>query len=128
MIQNIRLNTFETNSSSIHAMVICEGNEQNKLWEEGKLYTNYTGKLKTKDDLLKQFEKEKDEYIKEYREDEGYSESDEIDDEDLFESWLTYTDYKNIDTWYEELEQDTTVYTTKSGDEVIIHCAYGHEY
>ena len=128
MIQNIRLNTFETNSSSIHAMVICEGNEQNKLWEEGKLYTKYTGELKTKDDLLKQFEKEKDEYIKEYREDGGYSESDEIDDEDLFESWLTYTDYKNIDTWYEELEQDTTIYTTKSGDEVIIHCAFGSEY
>lgn len=114
MKQSIRLNTFETNSSTTHAIVICEGDEQNKLWEDGDLYVDWGGNLFIKEELIKEFKKEKD--VK----------SDDID-EDEFDEWLNDADYRNCYTWWEELEQDTTTYTSKSGDTIYIHCAFGYD-
>lgn len=114
MKQLIRLNTFETNSSTTHAMVICEGDEQNKLWEDGDLYVDWSNNLYTKEELIKEFKKEK-----------GLK-SDDID-EDEFDDWLHDADYRNYYTWYKELVQDTTTYTSKSGDKIYIHCAYGFD-
>lgn len=114
MKQIFRLNTFETNSSTTHAVVICEGDEQNKLWEDGELYVDWSSNLYTKEELVKKFKQEKD------------LKSDDID-EDEFDNWICDNEYKNYYTWYEELEQDTTTYTSKSGDKIYIHCAYGYD-
>ena len=40
MKQTFRFNTFETNSSTTHAMVIFGSEEENNLWNDGKLYVD----------------------------------------------------------------------------------------
>ena len=47
MIQ-IRNNIFETNSSSVHSLVICSEDEFNKFYYDELYYYTWTGELVTK--------------------------------------------------------------------------------
>lgn len=123
MKQTFRFNTFETNSSTTHALVIVEGEEQNKLWNEGKLYVDWDGNIYTEEEVEANFEAEKEDYIKNH----AYSEEDSNDEEYIFKEWLNYSNLYNCDNWHEELESECNTYTTKSGDTIYIHCAYGYD-
>ena len=123
MKQTFRFNTFETNSSTTHAMVIFGSEEENNLWNDGKLYVDWDRNIYTEEEVEARYAEEKEDYIKNH----AYSEEDSDDEEYIFNEWLNYSNLYNCDTWWENLEQDCTTYTTKSGDTIYIHCAYGYD-
>lgn len=122
MKQTFRFNTFETNSSTTHAMVIFGSEEENNLWNDGKLYVDWDGNIHTEEEVNAEFEANKEEFIKK-----SYYGLDKEDEGDIFQDWLSDSGFYNCDTWWENLEQDCTTYTTKSGDTIYIHCAYGYD-
>lgn len=122
MKQTFRFNTFETNSSTTHAMVIFGSEEENNLWNDGKLYVDWDGNIYTEEEVNAEFEANKEEFIKK-----SYYSLDKEDEGDIFQEWLSDSGFYNCDTWWENLEQDCTTYTTKSGDTIYIHCAYGYD-
>ena len=122
MKQTFRFNTFETNSSTTHAMVILGSEEENNLWNDGKLYVDWDGNIYTEEEVNAEFEANKEEFIKK-----SYYSLDKKDEGDIFQEWLSDSGFYNCDTWWENLEQDCTTYTTKSGDTIYIHCAYGYD-
>lgn len=122
MKQTFRFNTFETNSSTTHAMVILGSEEENNLWNDGKLYVDWDGNIYTEEEVNAEFEANKEEFIKK-----SYYSLDKEDEGDIFQEWLSDSGFYNCDTWWENLEQDCTTYTTKSGDTIYIHCAYGYD-
>lgn len=50
----------------------------------------------------------------------------EMDEDDLLQVLRDDSCY-DYDSWYEELEHDTTTYTTPNGENIIIECAYGYQ-
>ena len=122
MKQTFRFNTFETNSTTTHAMVIFGSEEENNLWNDGKLYVDWDGNIHTEEEVNAEFEADKEEFIKK-----SYYGSDKEDEGDIFFFFLSDSGFYNCDTWWENLEQDCTTYTTKSGDTIYIHCAYGYD-
>lgn len=122
MKQTFRFNTFETNSSTTHAMVIFGSEEENNLWNDGKLYVDWDGNIYTEEEVKAKYAEEREEFIKK-----SFYGSDKENEEVIFQEWLNDADYRNCYTWWEELEQDTTTYTSKSGDTIYIHCAYGYD-
>ena len=118
MKQTIRNKTFETNSSSMHSLIICTDEQLEKL-KNNELYIDRYGKVDefySIEDIEKEFESVKQDYIKE-----GY------DEEDAFEDFLIDNDYCTLDNWYADLEEDDTAYTTKSGDKINILCKFGYD-
>ena len=124
-MKTIRANTFETNSSSTHSMIILTEEEYDKL-ESGELYLNNNDEVITKEEakniFLKHMNKDKYEYdndlsfeenIKNYLDEFGYYSSE-------------YP--QSLETWKEEdeLESDTNIYISPSGDKLKIICKYGY--
>ena len=122
MKQTFRFNTFETNSSTTHAMVIFGSEEENNLWNDGKLYVDWDSNIYTEEEVKAKYAEEREEFIKK-----SYYSEDRKDEEDIFQEWLSDSGFYNCDTWWENLEQDCTTYITKSGDTIYIHCAYGYD-
>ena len=126
-MKTIRANTFETNSSSTHSMVILTEEQNNKI-NNGELYlTNkYDETIITKEERDIIFYKAIKDYNKEYPQDniitiEDFMETDYYcDNKDKFPC--------NIEEWsdYEYLSYDSVNYTSPSGDKLIIHVVYGY--
>lgn len=116
MKQTIRINTFETNSSSEHSCIICSDEEYNKLIN-GDLWIGYGGELKSTEELYKEYKKETNNT-----------------DKEGFEDWIEYDgNYYSIaekyqdsslDWIHEHLEYDEK---TKEINGVTVHvmCRYG---
>lgn len=135
-MEKIRIGTFETNSSSVHTLTICDLDTYNK-WKNGELvYDEYGDKFiavdyvlstdqrsfarekylsdmkcywKTWDNLT---ENEKNEWYKKYA----------IDTNLIPENAKTYDDFFE-DFYYEEYEKH---YTTKNGDKIVCFGKYGN--
>ena len=127
-MKTVRFNTFETNSSSTHSMIILTEEEEQKL-NFGELYlkNKYDTTLITKEEAYKIFLEamENDNYIQnsEYslKENiEDYAENCEDRDElpCSLDDW-TYDIYLTI---------DSNNYTSPSGDKLKIICKYGNNY
>lgn len=123
MKETIRRGLFETNSSSVHSIVMCNSDEYNK-WRNGDVYYDRWNKkiVKANDSILKARECESYDqayglYISD-KENEFYS--------DCYHRFLTwdefFNDYEYID--YETFEDE---YTTKSGETVVAFGYYGHD-
>lgn len=143
MIQTIRLNTFETNSSSTHSMIIIPDKYYNDF-EAGKIFYIHKWNDSLKKELGKEFATLEeitstkwwednykfDSEKTEYADDNGYDvdeDAEELEEEYLRE-FLRDNDIIKSEGWYENLEQDETTYTTESGDVIHIRCAYGYDY
>lgn len=139
---SIRMNTFETNSSSTHSLVVVT-DEECKKWENGELFY-----LSDEDKFINK--REKEDYEKEQMAQDLYDRlvyggmSD--DKESLIECIKNGTlkdrleeDYFD-NTWYGErpqsyddymynndLETDINTYITKSGEKLTILCRYGYD-
>lgn len=109
-MRQIRLGTFETNSSSTHSLVIGTP-EQIEKWEAGELFINYyddyATEFKTKEELdqMEAEAKEKGEFF--YR-----------------------NKWKNGEKWDEAtecLDHDSEIITTPKGELLSIVCAYGRD-
>jgi hypothetical protein len=107
-MKQIRIGTFETNSSSTHTLVIVSKKEFEK-WKSGELLLD-DEKLKTKE----QVEKDHSESIKKWH---------DGDIEELIsEERMTYSDFFDRDM--ETFEQ---VHKTPSGDEIVAFGYYGYD-
>lgn len=126
MKQTVRINTFETNSSSMHSCVILTEEEQNK-WakENGYLNDSYDSENKviSKQEVESEYEEWKVEHPDDY---ESYKE-DYDDEEDIFSAWCKESEYYTFDSWGENYEGDTTTRVI-NGTTVYVHCYYGYEY
>ena len=121
----IRNNVFETNSSSVHSLTMCSGDEYSK-WENGETYFKY-GNFYSKDAVINNMLKYS-EYTKEDLENMDIKEFDNIAKEHEF---YTYKKFFNEDEdghygWdgYEYFEE---TYTTNSGETVVAFGYYGED-
>lgn len=121
---SIRKNTFETNSSSTHSMVICTKDEWDK-WAAGELYASrwYDG-FKTKDEVMEEYRKEYSDY---FDEEGNFIPNDEYETFEDFQSDYS-TEWYDMDGWVGELESDENEYTTSSGEVIKVICRYGYDY
>ena len=123
-MKTIRANTFETNSSSTHSMIILTEEEYDKL-ESGELYLD--------DDEVITKEEAKNIFLKHMNEDK-YIYDDDLSFEENVKNYLDEFEYypceypQSLKTWKEEdeLESDTNIYISPSGDKLKIICKYGY--
>ena len=125
-MKTIRANIFETNSSSTHSMIILTEEEYNKL-ESGELYLN--------DDEVITKEEAKNLFLKDMNKDK-YEYDDNLSFEENIKNYLDEFEYysgeypQSLENWKEEdeLESDTNIYISPSGDKLRIICKYGTNY
>ena len=127
-MKTIRHNTFETNSSSTHSLLILTEEENNKI-NNGELFlrNKYDEEIITKEEADEIFL----EAIKEYNS--SYPNEDPIQTIEEYKQTDDYLDNKSefpcdIDEWAnnEYLEYDSIDYTSPSGDKIVIHSLYGY--
>lgn len=137
MKRQVRRGVFETNSSSVHSLTICDA-DTFKKWKNGELlYDKMQGEfiepvLELSDS---QKEKAKESYIKEMSS--YWKQWDELSVEEknkwydeygvshglISEDTQSYDDYFG-DYYYETYSRE---YTTKSGDNIVVFGYYGHD-
>lgn len=138
----IRRETWETNSSTTHSVVIMS-HDQYERWEHDGLYYfnpsdwwNPFDKLPTEQHPIKgalYTKSEVIEFIKllgEEEELEEYLEEEEYEDDDYgFDRFVQEDDFFSYIGWTEDeyLETDETFYTTPGGEEIVICCKYGRD-
>lgn len=134
--QQIRINTFETNSSSTHTMVIIP-DDQWEAWEKGELYyVEDTWNKEVKDLVEKnngRLTYSKEELLQAHVFDdmpkrEDYGEDEEFEYEDDLADYMADSDFINSDRWEsDELEKDESIYVTKDGETLHILCKFGYD-
>ena len=126
-MKTIRHNTFETNSSSTHSLLILTEEENDKI-NNGELFieNRYEKTLITKEEADEIFL----EAIEEYN---SVNPEDKIHTIEEFKETDWYLDniseYPcNVEEWAEEgsLDYDVTNYVSPSGNKIIIHALYGY--
>lgn len=111
----IRRGVFETNSSSVHAMVICSKENFKKL-ENGELYIDiWRDKIVTREEVIKEVSK----YVPE--------ENLRAMDEDEFQRVVSDNGFQDYDHWGEYLSHFEEEYTTEHGDEIVVFGNYGYD-
>ena len=137
MKRQTRRAVFETNSSSVHSLTICDS-DTFKKWKNGELLYD-----KWHDEFIKsipelsdaQKEDAKASYIQEMGE--YWKEWDDLSEEEK-ESWhqkyakeheLISEDAKTYTSYFDNEYYDTYAedYTTKSGDKIVCFGYYGHD-
>lgn len=113
MLINFRKGLFETNSSSVHSLVMCSESDLDK-WKNGELiYSRY-------EDALVPLEGEEYETWTKI--------SDEIKEEEyMMYDYITYEDFFHNDDAL-EYEKYLTSYETPGGEKVIAFGYYGQSY
>lgn len=133
MRQTIRQNTFETNSSSTHNMVVIPESKM-KAWENNELYyARYVWGKEVKEFVEKNNGRLL--YTKQELIDSGIFDDmpkredfeDEGEFEDAVEEYFDDSDFVTADKWSRDLEEDEHIYTAESGEKLHIICQYGYE-
>lgn len=117
----IRRNVFETNSSSVHSMTMCSGDEYKK-WKDGELLFDCWNEdfVDANDPKVKEA---REKYEKEFKEWENNSIANCWGKPDC--EYLTCDEFReNYNYEYETFERN---YTTKSGETVVAFGYYGHD-
>lgn len=125
MKRQIRRGVFETNSSSVHSLTMCNGKDY-KEWEEGNYYfdveENDFGTFETMVEKLKT--------MITYHGDLKYPDTDWNNKEEVLKLMkdndiLSYEQYfDRYGEWYETFEDS---YVSDNGEEVVAFGYYGHE-
>ena len=125
MKQTLRLNTFETNSSSTHSCCLCS-EEELKGWKEGKLYF-----IRWSRDEQIFIEKSKvDEEWEEFKRSKDYESHliyNDNDEEEAYQSWLKDSDYTSYDDFGYDHETEETERTIDDKKYYAV-CYYGYDY
>ncbi len=128
----VRRNTFETNSSSTHSLVMCSKDEYDLLEKNEAFLMDDTVILKENlfKDFLEQKQWKRDKWLKYCQENNKNPES--VDDlaeaiinNDVFDTYEICTLEQYWDYYSEQYETFDESYTTKSGDKVIAFGYYG---
>lgn len=123
MKRQIRRKVFETNSSSVHSLTMCNKDEYTR-WENGEvLFWKDKDKFATKEDIIEEL-KRSTWYDGSLRfPNTNWENEDEIRDIFSDERIQTCEEFFD-DEWYETFEQN---YTTPNGDKVVAFGYYGHD-
>ena len=123
MKKQIRRGVFETNSSSVHSLTMCSG-EEYKKWKNGEvLYWSYEDKFGTREDIIAEL-KTMTWYNGELRYNNvNWNDEDEVNDVFSDENIKTCKEYFDNE-WFETFEES---YTTPSGEKVIAFGYYGYD-
>ena len=115
----IRKGLFETNSSSVHSLTMCSGDEFSK-WTKGEIYYRY-GEFYDKDKVIDYVLKYEDEFSKEELEKMDSDKFNEVIQTYNFETYKSFWEYDD----YCAYEYFVDTYTTKSGEVVVAFGYYG---
>lgn len=132
MRQTIRQNTFETNSSSTHNMVVIPESKM-EAWNNNELY--YARWTYGKTGEFVNINNGRLLYTKQELIDSGMFDDmpkredfeDEYDFEDAMHEYFSDSDFVTADDWSRELEEDEHIYVTESGEKLHIICQYGYD-
>ena len=123
MKKQIRRGVFETNSSSVHSLTMCSGEEYEK-WKNGEvLYWRERDKFGTKEDIIEEMKT-----LTWYNggliyDDVNWENEDEVNDIFSDEGVNTCEEYFENE-WFETFRDS---YTTPNGEKVIAFGYYGHD-
>lgn len=123
MKKQIRFGVFETNSSSVHSLTMCSGEEYEK-WKNGEvLYWRERDKFGTKEDIIEEMKT-----LTWYNggliyDDVNWENEDEVNDIFSDEGVNTCEEYFENE-WFETFRDS---YTTPNGEKVIAFGYYGHD-
>lgn len=113
---------YSTNSSSVHSLTMCSG-EEYKKWENGEvLYWEEENKFGTKEEIIEEMKKMKWHDGTPRYEKVNWENEDTVNDIFSDEGIKTCEKYFEND-WYETYEKK---YTTQNGEEVVAFGYYGH--
>ena len=120
-MKQIRQNTFETNSSSTHSLVICTEEEYNKL-NCNELFITWDGKILALDEAKARL----------LHCNINANEVEELfnlryTDSKLFSEKLQAYDILTLDTFGEDYEWFQETYTSPSGDKIVAFGYYGED-
>lgn len=119
MKKQIRYGVFETNSSSIHSLTMCAGEQYNE-WEDGEvLLDNYANAFITREEAI-------EELMKQICRDLDFKDKDAIDEALFDNEYFTYEEFWDYASKYEETFEVS--FTTPKGDTVIAFGYSGYEY
>ena len=116
-MKQIRRGVFETNSSSVHSLTMCSGEEYQR-WENGEvLFWKWKGKFGTKEEIIQMLKTQS-----------WYSNVD-WDDEDVVYDIFSDEGVQTCEKFFENYDFETFEkrYTTPSGEEVVAFGYYGHD-
>lgn len=123
MKRQVRRGVFETNSSSVHSLTMCSG-EEYKQWENGEvLYWEEENKFGTREEIIEEMKNMKWHDGTPRYEKVNWENEDTVDDIFSDEGIKTCEKYFEND-WYETYEKK---YTTQNGEEVVAFGYYGHD-
>lgn len=123
MKRQIRRGVFETNSSSVHSMTMCN-NEQYSKWKDGEiLYWEDEGKFATREEIIKEL-KTMTWYNGRLRYDDvNWDDECEVNAIFFEENIKTCKEYFDNE-WFYTFEER---HTTPNGDEVVAFGYYGYD-
>jgi len=116
-MKQIRRSVFETNSSSVHSLTMCSGEEYQK-WENGEiLFWKWEGKFGTKEEMIKMLKAK------------SWLSNVDWDDEDAVHDVFSDEGIKTCEKFFEDCDFETFEdrYITSSGEEVVAFGYYGHD-
>lgn len=121
---NIRANTFETNSSSVHTICITD-DEKYQQWVEGKLYYNVDSRWNSYPEFVTYDEaKEMDSHFP-YPDQDTDDWSFQDDEEHWHEKqFLTFREFFEGNYYYEYYDKE---YVTSTGEMIHAFGYYGHD-
>lgn len=124
MKKKIRQGVFETNSSSVHSLTMCSGEEYEK-WENGEvMYWGEADKFATREEIIEKLKTKRYSWSGELvYGDVDWENEDDVHDVFSDEYIQTCEEYFEND-YFETFEEH---YTTPSGDEVVAFGYYGHD-
>ena len=123
MKRQIRRGVFETNSSSVHSLTMCSG-EEYKKWGKGEvLYWRSNDKFGVREDIIEELKDARYTWGELRQPDVNWEEEDEVADIFSDEEIQTCEEYFDNE-WFETFEEH---YTTSNGDEVVAFGYYGHD-
>ena len=137
MKKQIRKGVFETNSSSVHSLTICDA-DTFKKWKNGELlYDTWRDEFikpilelsnDQKEDAKKSYTQVMEEYWKDWN-DLNEEEKDNWYRRYAQKHGLISEDAKTYDAYFEDGYYDTYAksYVTKSGDRIVCFGYYGHD-
>lgn len=110
-----RQHIFETNSSSVHNMIIAT-DEESKLLDSGDILIDCNCMI-SKEDAIKKFNKLKEDHPERIKDTDNYK---------------TYLDIETLEEWinsiYEDcLEYEYYDYTTKGGEHINMYIRHGED-
>lgn len=125
MKKQIRRGVFETNSSSVHSLTMCSGEEFDKWAKSEVLYWRDRDKFGTREEIIEELKTLRYSWgSKElYYPDVNWDDEDEVSDVFSDERIKTYEEFFN-DEYFDTFEDS---YTTPNGEEVVAFGYYGYD-